>query len=91
LAVVLADNGIGLPVTNPAPCFDNGRTLLNGLAIRNDAAPVRLAIALLALLLTAQVLPQQAAQLLVGIDPLVHRFRADRGMTADLLETPLLL
>lgn len=40
LFVIHADDGIRLPVANPVTLFDNGRALLDGLAIGDDAAPV---------------------------------------------------
>src|SRR5512140_3642589 len=61
LSVVLADDGIGLPVADPAACFDNDWAILDGQAVWNDAAPFSLAVAFLALLLTAQTLPERAA------------------------------
>jgi len=33
LLAVFADDGVGFPVTNPAACFNYGRTLLNELPI----------------------------------------------------------
>jgi len=52
-AVVPANDGIGVPVANAAPYFNDRRALLDEPAVRDEAAPVSLAIALLALLLSA--------------------------------------
>ncbi|SEQ60164.1 hypothetical protein SAMN05421510_11015, partial [Nitrosomonas ureae] len=43
LPVVLADDGICLPVADTTSSIDNSRTLLNGLAVGDDAAPICLA------------------------------------------------
>ena len=59
LPVILADEGICLPVADTTSSIDDSRTLLNGLAVGNDAAPIRLTITLPALLLTAQILPKK--------------------------------
>ncbi len=57
LFVAAADDGIGLPVTDPAAIIHDGRALFDGLAVGNDAPAVYLAIAFLALLLAAQIAP----------------------------------
>ena len=89
LPVVLADDGICLPVADTTSSIDDSRTLLNGLAVGDDAAPICLAITLPALLLTAQILPKNATVSFVGINPLVHRLNADIRIVADLVWTPL--
>ena len=90
LLVILANDGVSFPVANAASCLDDSRALLDGLAIGNDAAPIRLAIPLLALFLATQMLPQFPAHFLVGVDPLVNRLVTDRRVVADLFGTPLL-
>lgn len=89
LPVILADEGICLPVADTTSSIDNSRMLLNGLAVGDDAAPICLAITLPALLLTAQILPKSATVSFVGINPLVHRLNADVHMVADLVRAPL--
>lgn len=90
LPMVLADDGVCLPVANSAPRFDDGRAIVDGGPVRNRVAQIMLAVALPAYLLTAQVLPQPAASPLVRIDALIQRLRADLGMGADLFRAPLL-
>ena len=51
--MVLTDEGVGFPVTDPATRFDNGGTIIDGEPVWNNAAPIHLAIAFLALLLAA--------------------------------------
>lgn len=57
LPVILADHGVGLPVTDPVACFHNGRALFNRLPIGNDAATIRLTVPFPALLLAAELFP----------------------------------
>lgn len=89
LPMILADDGICLPVADTTSGIDDSRTLLDGLAVRDDAAPICLAITLPALLLAAQILPKNATASFVGINPLVHRLNADVSMFADLVWAPL--
>ena len=91
LLVILANDGVSFPVANAASRLNDRRALVDGLAIGNDAAPIRLAITLLALLLATKILPQCPAHRLVGVDPLVNRLGADRRVVADLLGAPLLI
>ena len=90
LPVAFADDGIGLPVADPATSLNDCRSQFDGLAIGDHATPVSFAVTLLALFLAAQLLPQQTACPLVGIDALIHCFMADVGMIANLLWAPLL-
>ena len=47
LLVVLADDGVSLPVANPTAGLNDSWTILNGEAVRNRASPVDLAVTLL--------------------------------------------
>ncbi len=91
LLMVFADDSISLPIADPLTLINDGGTIINRVAVWNNATPIRFAITLPALFLTAQMHPQCAASLLVCIDSLVQRFMANRSMPADLLRTPLLL
>src|ERR1700761_5687735 len=69
--MVLADDRVGLPITEPRFVCHYRRALINALAIRQLAAPVVFTITFAALLLAAQGLMKIAALALVGIDVLI--------------------
>src|SRR5438045_8478911 len=70
LLMILADDGVGLPIAEPGLIGDHRRALIDAFAVRQLAATVIFTIALAALLLAAQMLIEVAALLLVSIDVL---------------------
>ena len=91
------DNRVGLPVSDAAFCGDNGRSLIDVDAVRNQPTPRVCALALVVFFAAVtQVKIQRASVFLVFPDMLVDALVTDQGdsilrqTTADLIGTPLL-
>src|SRR5205085_4059877 len=69
--MVLANNRISFPVTEPFLRGDDGRALIDAIAIRQLATSVVFAVAFAPLFLAAEMLVEVAALALVGIDVLI--------------------
>src|SRR6202140_99245 len=96
-SVIGTDNCVGLPVSDAAFCGDNGRSLIDVDAVRNQPAPRILAFPLVVFFAAVtQVKMQCAAVFLVFPDMLIDALVTDKGnailrqTAADLIGTPLL-
>src|SRR5271156_3030915 len=96
-AAIGANNCVGLPVSDAAFCGDNGRSLIDVDAVRNQPAPRILAFPLVVFFAAVtQVKMQCAPVFLVFPDMLIDALVTDKGdailrqTAADLIGTPLL-
>src|SRR5271154_5386978 len=96
-SVIGANNCVGLPVSDAAFCGDNGRSLIDVDAVRNQPAPRILAFPLVVFFAAVtQVKMQCATVFLVFPDMLIDALVTDkadailRQTAADLIGTPLL-
>src|ERR1700730_13197336 len=96
--VIGTDNGVGLPVSDAAFGGDNGRSLIDVDAVRNQPAPRIFALALVVFFTAVtQVKIQFSPVFLVFPDMLIDYLVTDKGdaifrwTTADLIGAPLLL
>src|ERR1700685_4400561 len=97
-SVIGTDNCVGLPVSDAAFCGDNGRSLIDVDAVRNQPAPRILALPLVVFFAAVtQVKIQLTPVFLVFPDMLIDPLVTDTGdailrqTTADLIRPPLLL
>src|SRR5271169_2953027 len=96
-SVIGANNCVGLPVSDAAFCGDNGRSLIDVDAVRNQPAPRILAFPLVVFFAAVtQVKMECATVFLVFPDMLIDALVTDEGdailrqTAADLIGTPLL-
>src|SRR5271163_1320141 len=96
-SVIGTDNRVGLPVSDAAFCGDNGRSLIDVDAVRNQPAPRILALPLVVFFAAVtQVKIQLTPVFLVFPDMLIDALVTDKGdailrqTAADLIGTPLL-
>src|SRR5271155_2829613 len=97
-SVIGANNCVGLPVSDAAFCGDNGRSLIDVDAVRNQPAPRILAFPLVVFFAAVtQVRMQCAPVFLVFPDMLIDALVTDKGdailrqTAADLIGTPTAL
>jgi hypothetical protein len=97
LLMVLADDRVGLPVAKPSFTGNDGWAIIKAFTVGQLAASVVFAITFAALFLTAEMMVEVAALLLVSIDVLIDAFVTDRRLAllferaADLFRRPVLL
>src|SRR5271169_4789828 len=96
-SVIGTDNRVGLPVSDAAFCGDNGRSLIDVDAVRNQSPPRVFALALVVFFAAVtQVKIQCAPVFLIFPDMLIDALVTDKGdpllrqTAADLIGTPLL-